>query len=112
MPTVARKSNLPRFSPLFLGCAVSVHGGDIAMSRLSYCLFARRRNKDWTRSRSNKLSLLFQVQRVSREHLLRVHQTRQDLLLVCKPDDRFQRFVIAFQAIRERVGANDASPLG
>ena len=58
---------------------------------------------------SNKLSPLLQVQRVGREHLLRLDQTRQDLLLVCEPDDRFQPLAIAFQAIGEWIVADDAA---
>jgi hypothetical protein len=55
---------------------------------------------------------LRQVQRVGREHLLRLDRTRQNLLFVREPDDGLQRLAIACQTVEERIVTDDAPTPG
>src|SRR5689334_782867 len=60
-------------------------------------------------ARSNRT--LLEVERAAREHLVRGHRARQDLLVASVLDDGFQRLAILRDAVRQRVVADDAPAL-
>ena len=78
----------------------------------SICLRGGEFLSNGLRSRHRLSHELRQVQRVGREHFLRLDRARQDLLFVREPDDGLQRLTIALQAVGERIVTHEASTPG
>src|SRR6058998_1584227 len=59
----------------------------------------------------SKRTRLLEIERVAREHLLRSHRARQNLLVPGELDDGLQRLAVLGDAVRKRVVADHAAAL-